>query len=418
MRRWIPAAALMLVTALAACTATEDVPVTETVAIRAIELSVRGQGQLKPAKATPLMVPGENWAPRQLVWMLPEGSVVHKGDLLARFTSDQGRLQLGQALIDLKRNALAREANTQALGATQGRLDVDLAKVAVDLDIAQRYAHADVSTLARNDVLDAVQDVRYLDTRRDTLQWKRGQSSRRGQAELAVLDAQRATYGITAQQRHADLDALELRAPNDGVMMLSADWTGEKPAVGSNLNAGGEFGSLPDPAAMEAELTVPEIEAQGIATGDTVELHPSGHPEEPIRSRISWVSPTAKVRSNESPVKYVSLKASIPPAAVRGFRLVPAQGVDARIILLRSARAISVANLAVRGDDGQTFVEVRDGRGVERRTVRLGVRGPARSQVLAGLHDGDEVLLTPATPVQPAASKDVAAGRSAAGAAR
>ena len=401
-----------IVALLAGCAASAPPPVTETVGMGPLQLTVHAEGELKPARATPLTVPGENWASRRLVWMLPEGSVVGKGDLLARFTSDEGQLQLAQAQIDLRRNVLARAAKDDELGATQGRLAVDLSKVAVDLDIAGRYAHADVSTLARNDVLDAVQDVRFLDAKRDTLQWRQGQSMQRGKAELAVLDAQRATYDLAATQRRSDLDALELRAPNAGVMMLTADWNGDKPSLGASLNAGQEFGSLPDPSAMEAELMLPQIEAQGLAKGDVVELYPSGHPEQKIRSTINWVASAAKVRSRETPVKYLSMKATVPTAAVRGFGLVPGQSVEATIVLLHAPHALSVANVALRGDDGATFVEVRDGSAFLRRAVRLGIRGTARSQVLAGLAPGDQVLLTPEAPDGSAADGGATSGSS------
>ena len=379
---------------LAGCSRDAAPPVVETIEPGALVLSVRGEGELKSAKATPLVVPGENWAARQLVWMLPEGSQVKKGDLLARFTAAEGQLQLAQVMVDLQRNALSRAAKQDELVAGQGRVGVDLSKVEMDLGIAQRYATADLSTLARNTVLDAVQDVHYLGAKRDMLQWKRGQSSVRGGAELAVLDAQRATFEVNEKNRQADLDALELRAPNDGVLMLSADWSGQKPAIGSNVNAGFDFGSLPDAAAMEVELALPQIEAQGVRVGDVVELHPAGRPEQKITSTLSWVASGAKVRSRENPVKYLSMKAPIPVDAIRRYALVPGQRLQARIILLRATHALSVANVAVRSDDGKTFVQVRDGGGFDRREVKLGVRGTARSQVVAGLVAGDDVQLT------------------------
>lgn len=300
-------------------------------------------------------------------------------------------------LIDLRRNALARAAKETDLQAGQGRVAVDLSQVGVQLGIAERYADADISTIARNEVLDAVQDARFLHDKQDTLQWKRGQSSKRGGAELAVLDAQRATYDINAKTRQADLDALELRAPNDGVLMLATNWSGEKPMVGASLRSGFEYGSLPDAAAMEVELALPQLEAQGVKVGNAVELFPVGRPEQKIVSTLSWVASAAKVRNNENPVKYLSMKATVPVEAIRRYALVPGQRIQAKVILLRTDKALSVANVAVRGDDGKDYVQVRDGGDFERREVKLGVRGNARSQVLVGLREGEQVLLTPTT---------------------
>ena len=413
------ASALIVLATLAACGKDAAPQAVEVVVARKLVLSIEGEGELESARATPLTVPGSQWADRQLVWMLPEGSAVEKGELLARFSADGGQMQLAQALLDLRRNALARSAKESELQAGQGRVAVDLAKVAIDLGIAQRYASATMDTLARNDVLDAVQDTRFLGAKRDTLQWKRGQSGRRGGAELAVLDAQRATYDNSARTRQADLDALELRAPHAGVLMLTPDWTGQKPVIGANLNAGNEFGSLPDTAAMEVELVLPQIEAQGVKVGSVVELHPVGRPGQAMTSRISWVASAAKVRSRESPVKYLSMKASVPAAAIRRYALVPGQRMHARVILLRRDKALSVANVAIDNDDGRNYLQVREGglpgrAAFARREVKLGVRGNARSQVLAGLREGEQVLLTPDTDHKPATTADPAAMPSAA----
>ena len=385
---------LGLACALAACGKSGPPVATETIAPGALRIAVRGEGELRSAKPTPLMVPGQNWSARQVEWMLPEGSLVKKGDLLARFVSPDGEQQLGQAMIDLQRNALARIAKEGDLASALGRVEVDLSQVAVQLGIAQRYAEADLSTVARNQVLDAIEDKEYLQVRQGTLQWQRDQSGVRGEAEMAVLDAQRATFDINAKTRKADLDALELRAPNDGVLMLSANWSGDKPMVGANLRAGFEFGNLPDTGAMEVEIDLPQIEAQGVQVGDAVVLHPLGRPDQRIESKLSWVASAAKVRNRESPVKYLSMRAPVPVAAVERHRLLPGQRFEATVVLLDAKDAIAVPNVAIEQRDGRHWVRLRQGGGYVAREVKLGVRGTARSQVLSGLKPGDQVRLS------------------------
>ena len=389
---------------LAGCGPATPLAATETLQPGPLVLAVEGEGQLRSAKATPLTVPGANWATRRVEWMLPEGSRVGKGELLARFSADSGKQALDQAMLDLQRNALGRSAKQDELASARGRVDVDLSQVAVQLAIAQRYADADLDILARNDVLDAVQDVNYLHARQGTLQWQRGQSGTRGGAELAVLDAQRATFALEARNRQDDLDALELRAPNDGVLLLSANWSGDKPMPGTSLYAGSEYGNLPDTSAMEVEIALPQIEAQGIKAGNVVEISPVGMPGQKITSKLSWVASAAKVSGRESPVKYLSMRAPVPADAVRRFQLVPGQRMQARVILLQAKDALSVANVALRNEDGKLVVQRRDGSGFSRHEVKLGVRGSARSQVLGGLRAGDVVLLAHAASDAPVAA--------------
>ena len=386
--------ALALAVLLAACGSDEMPVASETVAQGPLTITVRGEGELRSSKPTPLNVPGKNWAQRQVVWMVPEGTLVKKGDVLARFVSPEGEQQLAQAMIDLQRNALARAAKESGLDSAQGRVEVDLSLVAVQLGIAQRYAGADLSTVARNQVLDAIEDKEYLQVRQGVLQWQRDQSDVRGGAELAVLDAQRATFDMNAKTRKDDLDALELRAPNDGVLLLAANWSGDKPMVGANLRAGFEFGSLPDTSAMEVEIDLPQIEAQGVQAGDAVVLHPLGRPDQRIDSKLSWVASAAKVRNRESPVKFLSLRAPIPADAIERYRLIPGQRFAASVVLLDAKDAMAVPNVAIEQRDDRHWVQVKQGNDYVAREVKLGVRGTARSQVLSGLKAGDQVRLS------------------------
>lgn len=395
MIRRLRGAALLGVGMLVAACGSEEMPAaSETVAQGPLTISVRGEGELRSAKPTPLNVPGKNWAQRQVEWMLPEGSLVKKGDVLARFVSPEGEQQLAQAMIDLQRNALARAAKESGLESAQGRVEVDLSRVAVQLGIAQRYAGADLSTVARNQVLDAIEDKEYLQVRQSVLQWQRDQSGVRGGAELAVLDAQRATFDMNAKTRKDDLEALELRAPNDGVLLLAANWSGDKPTVGANLRAGFEFGSLPDTSSMEVEIDLPQIEAQGVQAGDAVVLHPLGRPDQRIDSKLSWVASAAKVRNRESPVKYLSMRAPIPADAIARYRLIPGQRFAASVVLLDAKDAIAVPNVAIEQRDDRHWVQVKQGNDYVSREVKLGVRGTARSQVLSGLKPGDQVRLS------------------------
>jgi HlyD family secretion protein len=363
-----------------------------------LELALEAEGTLKSATATPLQVPGEQWSRRQLLWMKPDGSRVEAGEVVARFGAAEGELELEKALLDLQRNALARLGKASELDAMQGRVDVDLAQVATELAIATRYADADLAMFARNQILDAIQDRRFLASKQGVLAWQREKASERGGAEIAVLDSQKASFALNAERRRKDLDALELVAPHAGVLVLSADWSNEKPRVGASLWAGNEFASLPDPAALEVELVLPQLEAQGLAPGQTVEVHPAGKPEQALRSTLSWVASAPQQRGGRgNPVKFIAMKASVPAEVAQRHGWVPGQAFRGRILLHEAEAALSVPNVAVVAEGEKRFVDVESAAGVVRREVKLGVRGPARSEVLDGLAAGERIRLVPAT---------------------
>ncbi len=366
----------------------------EVLALGPADFSVAAQGELKAAKATSLMVPGTQWSQRQLVWMAADGSVVKAGDIVARFGAEQTKLELDKALLDLERNALSRAAKEAELDVGSGRLDVDLAQVQSDLAIAQRYAQADFEAIARNVVLDAVADERFLGEKREVLDWRQGQTAERGGAELNVLAAQRSTVATNVDTRKADLAALELRAPHDGVFVLDADWSGEKPQLGAQMWAGNDFASLPDTSALEVELSLPQIESQGLAVGQRVLLQPMGQPEKQFESTISWVASAPRAASRQSPVKFLAFKARVPAELATREQWVPGQAFAARVVMKQSDEALTVPNLALRSEGDALYVQVLVDGEPQRRSVTLGVRGPARSEVTEGLQAGDTVLLT------------------------
>lgn len=393
------ALALSATLLLAACGSDDTaVTATETVAAAPVEFWVRAQGELKAAKATPLRVPGQNFARRQLVWMLPDGSPVKAGDLVARFEAAQSKLQLDKALLDLQRNALARASKEGELEVGLDRVEVELAQAESALAIARRYARADFEALARNVVLDAVEDEEFLQEKTGVLRWRQDQSAQRGEAELDVLGVQRNTLEADAANKRGDLDALELRAPHDGIFMLVISWSGELPRIGEQMWASTEFANLPDIEALEVELRLPQQEAQGLALGQKVELAPLGHPGQQALGEITWVASAPRAVSRQNPAKFVSAKASVPAEAAKRHGWVPGQAFTGRVILLSAPEAFTVPNVALSGEGDQAFVTVLDDGEPVRRPVVLGKRGPARTQVLSGLDAGERVLLAAETP--------------------
>lgn len=363
-----------------------------------LQLDIAAQGRLRAKHATPLLVPGRNWTQQQLIWLIPDGSQVRKGDVIARFSSAQNELNLTEALLDIERTQLTRAAKQDSLEGVVGRVDVDLAQVGSQLAIANRYADADLDMFARNDILDAIEDQRFLTEKDGTLRWRQDQAEQRGNAELAVIDSQRATYEHNAQLRRQDLDSLKLIAPHDGVLVLESDWSGEKPSVGSTLWAQDELGNLPDTSSLEVEISVPQGDAQYIAKEMRVTLYPVGQPQQHIESTLSFVANTTQVESRDSPVRYLRAKAAVDPEAVQRFGWVPGMAFHAIVHPLTEKSAISLPNVAIvsSGVDQHYVYLLKQGK-PQKSPIQIGLRGPARTQVLSGLNPGDQIVLLPDT---------------------
>lgn len=187
------------------------------------------------------------------------------------------------------------------------------------------------------------------------------------------------------------LDNREVRAPHDGYFVIEKNWWGLQVDVGSTVFSGNKFASIPNLDTMEAELQVLETEAVGLADGQAVEVIIDAFPDRVLTGAISAISATAAPIERDNPVKYFTVTVALDQADPEW--ITPGSIVTATIHIEQVPGTIAIPNQAVFREGEREWVLVRQGGSLERRDVRLGVRGPNRSEVLEGLDDGDEVAL-------------------------
>jgi HlyD family secretion protein len=388
-----------IVLVLSACTddGASRVP-TETLAPRAWSETLDVQGEIKAAANTPLMVPGDGWDNRELLAMVEDGSLVRKGDVVARFDAPRARMELSQAETELLRKMLGEQTLVDNAAVKSAELSAESAKVGGDLVLSERYAdiRAEAGVLTRNQILDALQDTGFLKNKRSYLGWKAGQVDTRTAAERAVIVAQKDSVNLNASQRRKSLSALELLAPHDGVFLLKGNWDGSKPQIGANLWTSQEFGVLPDVSKLIATFSVPEGRAFGLKVGQPLRARLAGTGSE-FEIKVSKIGSSASTKSRESPVKYSEFEALVDAEVAARFKLTPGQSVHATVRLVERPAVLTVPNLALVQEGAGYAVYVGEQAPGVKRTVQLGQRGGVRSEIISGLTAGERILLLPAT---------------------
>jgi len=368
----------------------------EALAARAWNETLEADGEIKATASTPLAVPGSGWSNRILVEMVPDGSSVTKGQVVARFDAPQARMELSQSEVELLRKTLAEEASRQNAAVERAVLAGDRAKVDDDLGLSQRYANVDLSVFAKNTILDALADVGFLTTKRGYLDWKDGQAKARSAAQDAVLHSQRDSVQQAAAQKRQSLESLELVAPHDGVFQQAARWDGAKAQVGANQMAGEAFGSLPNLDRLVARFSVAEGQAYGLRAGMQVRVRLAGTGTE-LDLTVDKVGNSASAISAESPVKYIEFDAAIGTGVAHRLGLKPGQALHGTVKLVAQASALTVPNIALVQEGSAYIVYSDDGGRQVKHQVELGQRGPVRSEIKSGLAPGARILLVPPT---------------------
>ena len=381
---------------LAACSDSKELDSTPTEILVPITWNetIVVDGEIKAAEKTPLNVPGAGWESRTLVAMVADGSLVKKGQVIARFDAPKSRMDLSMAEAELLRKELAEQAITASEGASSAILGADRAKVDGDLLMSERYAKAELSVFSRNQMLDALQDVGFLNFKRSYLQWKTGQVQGRSAADRGVLSSQKDSVELTAKQQRKNLAELDLIAPHDGVFLLTKSWDDSKPQIGSSERPGEEFGSLPDMDQLIASFRIEEGRTFGLKVGLPVKVQLAGTGSE-IMLKITKVGSNASVASSESPVKYSNFEASIDLPTVQKYGLKPGQAINGVVSMIERDKVLTVPNIALMQEGGEYGVMIKEGAIIKQRKVQLGVRGAIRSEIKAGLNAGMQLVLIP-----------------------
>ena len=290
-----------------------------------------------------------------------EGMHVKAGQELARLDDSDARVRLQSA-----------KAERDASAATIADLEVNLAN-------ARRE-------LARSKGLQAagVRSVEALDQSQTAVESL--------QARLALarkqVDATEARIGVAEQ----DLDNCTVRAPFEGLVVSKDAQVGE---MVSPISAGGGFtrtgiATIVDMQSLEIEVDVNESNIALVKPGQSVSATLDAYPSWNIPARVRTIIPTADRQKATVKVRISFLK--LDP------RILPDMGVKVAFLADRAAQGQSpvqalIPSEAVRQESGKPVVFlVREGR-VEKRVVSLGARRGSDVEVLAGLTQGERVVV-------------------------
>ncbi len=187
--------------------------------------------------------------------------------------------------------------------------------------------------------------------------------------EVANLRSRRAEAWRELQRGSA-------RAAYDGVVT----WTLTE--EGSTVREGDPVARLADLSAFRVEGTISDLNAPHLALGLPARVTID---REELRGRISAVDPTVR----DGVVTFtVSLEEKSHPALRPNLR------VDVFVLTEQRGQALRLARGPFAAGEGVQSLFVVSGGSAERRRVRLGVASPTHFEVLEGLSEGDEVIVS------------------------
>jgi multidrug resistance efflux pump len=343
-----------------------------------LTLEVRGQGTLVPTSFRWASAPIAARVDRVLVQ--PGAEVTADAVLVELSNPDaelaaleaerdvsQAEAQLAQLVAQLDGTRLAQESTVAGL---HGEEIMATRRKEIDAQMA------DKGVISELESAESAAKAKQLATRRAFEERRLKALARGNAAQLAAQKAQVERLRALAAFRRSQLDALKVRAGQAGVVQQIAVEAGQSVAAGAPL------AKVIDPDKLQARLRIPETSTTDVAIGlpATVDTRAGV-----VQGEVVRIDPAAV---NGSVIVDVKLLGELPKSARAD------QNVDGVIQLAHTKDVLHVARPAIGEAHSSASLFVLRGDEARRITVKFGRAALKDIEIVSGLREGDQVVLS------------------------
>jgi macrolide-specific efflux system membrane fusion protein len=211
-------------------------------------------------------------------------------------------------------------------------------------------------------------------------------------AEIAAREREREVTASQVRQAEANLALARIQlgyariyAPIAGVVAEVATQVGETVAASF---ASPTFVTIIDLDRLEVWAYVDETDIGRVAVGQRASFTIDTYPDTEFEGEVTAIRPMAEIQ--DAVVDYITV---IDIADGHGKTLRPEMTTTVNIELESREGVLAIPNAAVRRDPGGAYVFLVQGEDRARRDIRVGYRSREFTEVLAGLQDGDRVIV-------------------------
>ena len=364
----------------AAPTLDRSTAVIETVKRGEMVRDVRGNGTLVPELTRMVPAPADGRVERIL---LKAGVEVDPSTVIVELSNPQleqqatdTEFQVKAAEADQENLKVRLESETMTQKAAIATINSQYSQAKLQLDADEVLAKQQlVAELTLKISRVAVQD---LANRLKVEQERLAVMGKSTKAQMNAASSRLQQLRALATLRRQEVEALKVRAGTAGVLQQVTVSEGQQVTPGFNI------ARVADPTSLKAVLRVAETQIKDVRVGQPVVVDTRNGL---IQGTVSRIDPAAREGTFEIDA---SLIGPLPPSAR------PDLSVDGTIELERLKDVLKVGRPAF-GQAQQTigmFVLTPDGTEAERRTVKLGRNSVSTIEILEGLKEGDQVIIS------------------------
>jgi multidrug efflux pump subunit AcrA (membrane-fusion protein) len=389
-RLWLAAAAVAAALALLALRPSRPDP-GAPIEVRKTDLVLTAEleGELAAVRSTEIGVPPVAEVDFKIAFLAPEGSAVKKGDSILRLDTEAVERQLAEKRAELAE--AEKKLEQKQIDLRMKLLDVDqqaaqaraeLGRAALKADVPPEVQQRIELEKARLDKQGRERDLQNLEAERRVTEALTG-------AELRSLSQQRDRAGGRVQALEATIERMNIRAPQDGIVVYRTNWRDEKKKVGDSVWFGEVVLSIPDLAEMKGDGFVDEADGGPVHEGQPVTLRLEARPDFDLKGNVARIGRTVRQQSWRTPVKGFRVELALDRTDPTFMR--PAMRFRGEVETGRVPGVLLVPRDAVFLRDTGPVVWVRRALGWREAPVRLGRRNRRQVEVVSGLAAGDRL---------------------------
>lgn len=360
------------------------------------EINVVTTGEIRAKHQTDIDAPGPEmreaglWNGTKIQDLVPEGSVVKAGDFVASLDKsalmtklqevsleyDKKSSELKQARLDTA--ITLRDARDELLNLKSGMEEAKL-----ELDQSAYEAPA----IQRQKQLALEKAERNYEQKKINYKTKVEQSATK--VAIIYADLQKAENSLNRVSTL--MQKMEIRAPEDGMVIYVKNWNGKKKGVGSTVSPWeSAVATLPDLREMQVLTYVNEVDIRKIKTGQAVKINLDAEPEKKLDGVVVQVANIGEQRPNQdSKVFEVVIDVLTQDSTLR-----PSMTTSNSIQIDVYKDVLSVPLEAINTHKNHSFVWVKDGGSLKKQEVIVAAVNDMAAVIYAGAEAKSTVYLT------------------------
>ncbi|MGO1051223.1 efflux RND transporter periplasmic adaptor subunit [Crossiella sp. CA198] len=225
-------------------------------------------------------------------------------------------------------------------------------------------------------------------------------------ATVAQRRSQLTQAKTTVAEARANLTAATLTAPSDGTVISISGTVGAQAGTGgagggtssgssgtgssstaANTSSATGFVVLSDLSDFQVRATIAEIDVAKVKPGQLANITVNALPDQQFAAKVTQVDLTPSSTGNV--VQYGATL--VLDGAPEGLK--PGQSASVRIVVARAENALSVPTFTVQGSGAASRVTVLENGQPVTRTVQVGIKGEALTEITGGLTEGTQVVV-------------------------